>query len=60
MGYKVSLDSAASALTHGVVAYYQRGSEAPRLLTGTGLLEFARTQEIVLRHLPEPPAVIGL
>jgi 2-polyprenyl-3-methyl-5-hydroxy-6-metoxy-1,4-benzoquinol methylase len=39
-----------------VRAYYEQGREAGRLLTGGGLLEFARTQEIVRRHLPPPPA----
>jgi SAM-dependent methyltransferase len=40
--------------------YYQRGEEAERLDAGTaGPLEFARTQEIVLRHLPAPPAVVA-
>ncbi|MCU0519567.1 MAG: class I SAM-dependent methyltransferase, partial [Anaerolineae bacterium] len=58
MDYRASWDSATPAITHEVVAYYEHGGEAPRLLNGTGLLEFARTQEIVLRHLPEPPAVI--
>jgi SAM-dependent methyltransferase len=41
-----------------VLAYYQQGQEAPRLLTGHGNLEFARTQEIIARHLPPAPAVI--
>ncbi len=40
--------------------HYQRGEEADRLVTsGHGQLEFERTQEIVLRHLPPPPAVIA-
>jgi SAM-dependent methyltransferase len=40
--------------------YYLRGEEAERLVTsGAGRLEFERTQEIVLRHLPPPPAVIA-
>jgi SAM-dependent methyltransferase len=40
--------------------YYLRGEEADRLVTsGAGQLEFERTQEIVLRHLPPPPAVIA-
>lgn len=51
-------DASPTTLAHEVVAYYERGSEAPRLLTGTGLLEFVRTQEIMLRNLQEPPAVI--
>jgi SAM-dependent methyltransferase len=40
--------------------HYLRGEEADRLVTsGHGQLEFERTQEIVLRHLPPPPAVIA-
>ncbi len=41
-------------------AYHERGEEADRLTrTGAGRLEFDRTQEIVLRHLPPPPATIA-
>ncbi len=40
--------------------YYLRGEEADRLVaSGHGRLEFERTQEIVLRRLPPPPAVIA-
>ena len=40
--------------------HYLRGEEADRLVaSGHGRLEFERTQEIVLRHLPPPPAVIA-
>jgi SAM-dependent methyltransferase len=40
--------------------HYLRGEEADRLATsGHGRLEFERTCEIVLRHLPPPPAVIA-
>jgi SAM-dependent methyltransferase len=40
--------------------YYERGNEAARLSeSGAGRLEFERTQEILLRHLPEPPATIA-
>jgi SAM-dependent methyltransferase len=40
--------------------YYQRREEADRLVASSaGQLEFERTQEIVLRHLPPPPAVIA-
>jgi ubiquinone/menaquinone biosynthesis C-methylase UbiE len=38
--------------------YYQQNNEAQRLAQGAGLLEFLRTQEIVRRYLPPPPAVI--
>src|SRR5215475_7782328 len=43
-----------------MLEYYGRGEEADRLVTsGPGQLEFERTQEIVLRHLPPPPALIA-
>lgn len=45
-------------LSPEILAYYQQGREAARLLTGGGRLEFARTQEIILRYLPPAPAVI--
>jgi SAM-dependent methyltransferase len=41
-----------------IVAHYQQGGEADRLLTGVGQLELARTQEIVLRHLQGAPAAV--
>ncbi len=41
-----------------VLAYYARGGEAPRLSRGHGLLEGARTREIISRHLPAPPRVV--
>ncbi len=42
-----------SALT-----YYESGCERNRLRTNIGLIEFERTKEILLEHLPKPPAVI--
>ena len=39
-----------------VIAHYEDCPEDSRLLTGWGQLEFARTQEIILRHLPPAPA----
>lgn len=47
-----------TSLPAEIVAYYEKGQEAGRLLSGVGRLEFARTQELVLRYLPEPPAVV--
>src|SRR5215469_4232977 len=39
---------------------YELGKEAARLSsTGAGRLEFERTQEILLRRLPDPPATIA-
>lgn len=39
--------------------HYTRGGEQTRLEDGLGLVEFERTQEILLRHLPEAPADIA-
>jgi FkbM family methyltransferase len=39
-------------------AYYAAGIEADRLGRGNNRIEYARTQEIVARYLPPPPAVI--
>ena len=41
-----------------VQAYYVRGGEAGRLFRTHGLIELARMQEIILRHLPPPPGTI--
>lgn len=41
-----------------ILAYYARGGEAQRLQHGIGLLERARTQELLRRYLPPAPAVI--
>jgi len=38
--------------------YYNQGREEQRLLRGSGQLEMVRTQEILRRYLPEPPATI--
>lgn len=40
-------------------AHYARGEERERLGTGQGLLEFARTTEIILRRLPATPALVA-
>ncbi|HEX9190005.1 MAG TPA: class I SAM-dependent methyltransferase [Vicinamibacteria bacterium] len=41
-----------------VLGYYARGGERERLDEGYFPLERARTQELVLRHLPPPPGVV--
>jgi ubiquinone/menaquinone biosynthesis C-methylase UbiE len=41
-----------------ILDYYGEGKEAERLTRGIGPLEFARTQELLLRFLPPAPAVI--
>jgi SAM-dependent methyltransferase len=51
----------AADLQHAALhAHYERGEEADRLArSGAGRLEFERTREIVLRHLPPPPAAVA-
>src|SRR5690348_9648646 len=51
-------DAAAADLST-VVAYYTRVPETERLTARAGgALEFARTQELLLRHLPPAPATV--
>jgi len=38
--------------------YYSRGIETGRLFRSHGRIELARTQEIILRHLPPPPGPV--
>jgi ubiquinone/menaquinone biosynthesis C-methylase UbiE len=45
-------------LLREVTAHYESSDEAERLLRTSGQLERARTQEILTRYLPPPPAVI--
>src|SRR5687768_12892753 len=42
-----------------VAAYYALGLERGRLAGGEGALEFARTQALLGRYLPPPPAVVA-
>jgi SAM-dependent methyltransferase len=41
-----------------VQEYYRQGHEHGRLRSGAGLLEFVRTQDVLRRHLPPPPASV--
>ncbi len=41
-----------------ILSFYEKYDEANRLTTGVFQLEHARTQEILTRYLPAPPAVI--
>lgn len=41
-----------------IVDFYTQRSDDARLQQGWGLLEFARTQEIVHRHIPAPPRTV--
>ncbi len=45
-------------LPDAAAAHYASGYEAERLMSGGSRIELARTQEIVLRHAPPPPAMI--
>jgi SAM-dependent methyltransferase len=40
-------------------AYYARGEERDRLARARGVVEFERTRQVVLRHLPDPPSVVA-
>src|SRR5438132_12526175 len=39
-----------------ILAHYATGYEAQRLLSGPGQLERVRTEELLTRYLPAPPA----
>ena len=53
IGYaRAAMDDPADAAMH---AYYALGGEQDRLSEGDGVVEFERTKEILLRHLPDPP-----
>jgi len=42
-----------------IAAYYARGLERDRLASGLGALELARTQALLARYLPPPPATVA-
>lgn len=44
--------------TPGIIDHYNLGEERDRLFSGRSRLELARTQELLARHLPPPPATI--
>lgn len=52
------IPSPSGALGPDAQEHYAAGIEAERLRRGSGRIEFARTQEIVSRYLPPPPAVV--
>src|SRR5206468_13087936 len=43
-----------------IITYYRQAGEAARLLGGAGQVELARTQEIILRHLPPGRVVLDV
>jgi SAM-dependent methyltransferase len=52
------MDKLSPRLPPEILSHYGEGVEQPRLLGGTSRLEFTRTQLIVQRFLPRPPARI--
>lgn len=50
--------SSESTLPSEIVEYYERGEERDRLSAGSGLVEFLRTQRVLRRTMPQPPAVV--
>ncbi len=47
-----------ASLSPQIRAFYEKYNEADRLATGVFQLERARTQELLSRYLPKPPAMI--
>ena len=41
-----------------VLRFYQETQEESRLFKSTGILEFARSQEIIMRYFPPPPLAV--
>jgi 2-polyprenyl-3-methyl-5-hydroxy-6-metoxy-1,4-benzoquinol methylase len=42
-----------------IAAFYALGFERERLTAGVGALEFVRTQALLDRYLPDPPAKVA-
>ena len=51
--------SDASRDSQQIAEFYARGFERDRLASGQGALELARTQALLERYLPAPPAVVA-
>jgi SAM-dependent methyltransferase len=52
------VNESSASLPPDAFAYYARGREAARLGEGHGVIELARTREILERWLPDPPASV--
>jgi ubiquinone/menaquinone biosynthesis C-methylase UbiE len=52
-------DAVLVALDRDIASYYTVGTERDRLRGPGGRLEFVRTQELLARFLPSPPAIIA-
>jgi ubiquinone/menaquinone biosynthesis C-methylase UbiE len=51
-----ALTAGLSVIDGDIQRYYERGRECERLTRGGGTLELVRTQELLQRYLPPPPA----
>lgn len=51
-------DQGSGSVVPELLGYYEEGVERDRLSRGRGRLELARTQEVLGRYLPPPPAVV--
>lgn len=58
MEYEKDPEKTQSMLPDEIAQYYLQGKEAGRLSNSFGVLEYVRTQEILLRYLPKPPATV--
>src|ERR671936_1104231 len=52
------LERPPAALDPAIKAYYDRAPEESRLELGVFRLEQLRSRELILRHAPEPPAIV--
>ncbi len=52
------IDVTTETIAQQIIEHYNRYDEDKRLKGDIGPLEFARTQELILRYLPPAPAVI--
>ncbi len=49
-----------SPLPPEVLEHYASGYESERLLHGSSQIELARTQELVMRYVPPPLAILAI
>ncbi len=49
---------APSSVPPEMLEHYASGYESQRLLQGSSQIELARTQELIMRYMPPPPAVV--
>src|SRR5712671_698312 len=52
------IEQTPTSLDSSIRAYYDRAPEESRLELGAFRLEELRSRELILRHAPEPPAVV--